>query len=394
MGIANVIDDDPRYPEDVPYGTRPFTAVNGPVSPEKQGRTKGDQPPEKETVEIAKPQSQGPNHHETSETSGSHGENKKVNGQAGRSSNAATPASGSPTAAVNPGPSGSGNAPYTPQSNGHAQRNGTSSSPKRKRSLSQERGNTAGQTYPGNAPPPSPGGQRASVDRGVTRDREPYGRPIYSPRESYPPPPGEPYQHPPNEAFSHPSHEPYPPPQHTYPPPPQDHGGAPELYPRAGPHPTTRSDYDQPVDPAIAPAPRPYYSDAHLAETLQRENRNYDNATANRGAYGSPEEEDDQPGQYGEYGGSRDSQASLEMDRRKRKRVFSNRTKTGCMTCRRRKKKCDEQHPECKLKLSYWKSLLVFAKTTVPSLGLLSLLHCSSAFWLNMPQLVLILYRQ
>lgn len=32
----------------------------------------------------------------------------------------------------------------------------------------------------------------------------------------------------------------------------------------------------------------------------------------------------------------------------KRKRVFSNRTKTGCMTCRRRKKKCDEQHPACK----------------------------------------------
>lgn len=34
----------------------------------------------------------------------------------------------------------------------------------------------------------------------------------------------------------------------------------------------------------------------------------------------------------------------------KRKRVFSNRTKTGCMTCRRRKKKCDEQHPACKLR--------------------------------------------
>ena len=31
----------------------------------------------------------------------------------------------------------------------------------------------------------------------------------------------------------------------------------------------------------------------------------------------------------------------------KRKRVFSNRTKTGCLTCRRRKKKCDEQHPVC-----------------------------------------------
>ena len=32
----------------------------------------------------------------------------------------------------------------------------------------------------------------------------------------------------------------------------------------------------------------------------------------------------------------------------KRKRVFSNRTKTGCLTCRRRKKKCDEGQPQCK----------------------------------------------
>lgn len=33
----------------------------------------------------------------------------------------------------------------------------------------------------------------------------------------------------------------------------------------------------------------------------------------------------------------------------KRKRNFSNRTKTGCMTCRGRKKKCDEARPVCKL---------------------------------------------
>ncbi|KAJ5300220.1 Zn(II)2Cys6 transcription factor [Penicillium antarcticum] len=32
----------------------------------------------------------------------------------------------------------------------------------------------------------------------------------------------------------------------------------------------------------------------------------------------------------------------------KRRRVFSRRSKTGCMTCRRRKIKCDEQHPVCK----------------------------------------------
>ncbi|PGH13799.1 hypothetical protein AJ80_06187 [Polytolypa hystricis UAMH7299] len=39
-------------------------------------------------------------------------------------------------------------------------------------------------------------------------------------------------------------------------------------------------------------------------------------------------------------------QAALQVGP-KRKRVFSNRTKTGCMTCRRRKKKCDEQKPSC-----------------------------------------------
>lgn len=38
----------------------------------------------------------------------------------------------------------------------------------------------------------------------------------------------------------------------------------------------------------------------------------------------------------------------LQHDPKKRKRNFSNRTKTGCLTCRRRKKKCDEQKPECK----------------------------------------------
>ncbi|CAI4215083.1 unnamed protein product [Parascedosporium putredinis] len=37
----------------------------------------------------------------------------------------------------------------------------------------------------------------------------------------------------------------------------------------------------------------------------------------------------------------------IQMDPKKRKRNFSNRTKTGCMTCRKRKKKCDEQKPEC-----------------------------------------------
>ncbi|KAK5110768.1 hypothetical protein LTR62_005645 [Meristemomyces frigidus] len=38
---------------------------------------------------------------------------------------------------------------------------------------------------------------------------------------------------------------------------------------------------------------------------------------------------------------------SGEYDAKKRKRNFSNRTKTGCHTCRERKKKCDELKPKC-----------------------------------------------
>lgn len=39
--------------------------------------------------------------------------------------------------------------------------------------------------------------------------------------------------------------------------------------------------------------------------------------------------------------------ALMNLDPKKRKRQFANRTKTGCGTCRRRKKKCDEAKPEC-----------------------------------------------
>ncbi len=59
---------------------------------------------------------------------------------------------------------------------------------------------------------------------------------------------------------------------------------------------------------------------------------------------------DDNSGMYGgpyTPDGRRD--AVIQSDPKKRKRNFSNRTKTGCLTCRRRKKKCDETKPECKL---------------------------------------------
>ncbi|KAL9115437.1 MAG: hypothetical protein Q9227_000758 [Pyrenula ochraceoflavens] len=56
---------------------------------------------------------------------------------------------------------------------------------------------------------------------------------------------------------------------------------------------------------------------------------------------------DPEQGQYGAYSSARSNQDSTQI-KEKRKRIFSNRTKTGCMTCRRRKKKCDEGHPACK----------------------------------------------
>ena len=44
---------------------------------------------------------------------------------------------------------------------------------------------------------------------------------------------------------------------------------------------------------------------------------------------------------------TRTTAAGVQVDTKKRKRQFANRTKTGCGTCRRRKKKCDEGKPEC-----------------------------------------------
>ena len=112
------------------------------------------------------------------------------------------------------------------------------------------------------------------------------------------------------------------------------------------------SEYDPHAQPS-----QPYYtqppvhhdeSEARLAEALQREN-GHPSAGMAREGFTSPEEDDLRRAQYGEYGGSRASLSgsAADAERKRRKRVFSNRTKTGCMTCRKRKKKCDELHPEC-----------------------------------------------
>ena len=81
-------------------------------------------------------------------------------------------------------------------------------------------------------------------------------------------------------------------------------------------------------------------ADTRMAEALQQATHEEDSATVE-----SPTDDK----------GSADGNSPDQMDaltstttNGKRKRMFSNRTKTGCRTCRRRKKKCDERHPHCK----------------------------------------------
>lgn len=63
--------------------------------------------------------------------------------------------------------------------------------------------------------------------------------------------------------------------------------------------------------------------------------------------YGRDSDGDDGDMHSGQYTPEQRRDGVVQSDPKKRKRNFSNRTKTGCMTCRRRKKKCDETKPEC-----------------------------------------------
>ncbi|KAK9782697.1 putative Zn(2)-C6 fungal-type domain-containing protein [Seiridium cardinale] len=61
----------------------------------------------------------------------------------------------------------------------------------------------------------------------------------------------------------------------------------------------------------------------------------------------SPDDGDDSAYYGGSYTSDHRRDGAVQSDPKKRKRNFSNRTKTGCLTCRKRKKKCDELKPEC-----------------------------------------------
>lgn len=86
-------------------------------------------------------------------------------------------------------------------------------------------------------------------------------------------------------------------------------------------------------------------SDEQIGETLRR-------ATAasqmDGSEYGTSPDGDEPMSMYsGQYTPEQRRDGVMQGDPKKRKRNFSNRTKTGCLTCRKRKKKCDEAKPEC-----------------------------------------------
>lgn len=106
----------------------------------------------------------------------------------------------------------------------------------------------------------------------------------------------------------------------------------------------SRDERSYETQPSSAVSPQGQ-TEEHIGEALRRATSQPD-----QGDYPntSPEADDRSVSYYGDQYGSEQRQGSvLQHDPKKRKRNFSNRTKTGCMTCRKRKKKCDEGKPEC-----------------------------------------------
>ncbi|PWY64715.1 acetyltransferase [Aspergillus heteromorphus CBS 117.55] len=111
---------------------------------------------------------------------------------------------------------------------------------------------------------------------------------------------------------------------------------------------TTWHEYDSQLVHQAQRAQQFDASDVQLAEALQREANAHDTSQKTWNSSSRPTEgaaQNEHPPSLSTVSQER-PQSAMQVAP-KRKRVFSNRTKTGCMTCRRRKKKCDEQHPAC-----------------------------------------------
>lgn len=89
----------------------------------------------------------------------------------------------------------------------------------------------------------------------------------------------------------------------------------------------------------------PAQSDEQAGDTLRRAASQADSGHDYSAT--SPDGDDSSILYSGGYPQDQSRDPVIQSDPKKRKRNFSNRTKTGCLTCRKRKKKCDESKPEC-----------------------------------------------
>lgn len=93
------------------------------------------------------------------------------------------------------------------------------------------------------------------------------------------------------------------------------------------------------------PTTTPGRTEEQVGEALRKATGQMDHSDYNQT---NPDSEDRSMVAYGTlYKGEYRQGSICQHDHNKRRRNFSKRTKTGCITCRRRKKKCDEQKPEC-----------------------------------------------
>jgi hypothetical protein len=92
--------------------------------------------------------------------------------------------------------------------------------------------------------------------------------------------------------------------------------------------------------------PIPPQADEQMGDSMRRSPNTMDPQQN----YSPTSPDDDDSSFYGgQYGSDpRRDGSVVQSDPKKRKRNFSNRTKTGCLTCRKRKKKCDETKPQCR----------------------------------------------
>lgn len=104
--------------------------------------------------------------------------------------------------------------------------------------------------------------------------------------------------------------------------------------------PHERRDDRDPYSQPPSAAPDSANTEEQIGDALRRATEDYPQT--------SPDGDDMSMSYSGQYTPEQRRDGVVQSDPKKRKRNFSNRTKTGCLTCRKRKKKCDEAKPECK----------------------------------------------